>query len=93
MAGVTSKEIAAHLGISPSAVSFALNGKPGVSEETRKLVIATAEKMGYNSAKLANAISKRQRICFVFYVNQLVSIAENTTFSTFVLQGAETAAS
>lgn len=93
MAGVTSKEIAAHLGISPSAVSFALNGKPGVSDETRKLVIATAEKMGYNSAKLANAISKRQRICFVFYVNQLVSIAENTTFSTFVLQGAETAAS
>ena len=32
-------------------------------------------------------------ICFVFYVNQLISIAENTTFSTFVLQGAETAAS
>lgn len=93
MAGITSKEIAAQLGLSPSAVSFALNGKPGVSEETRKLVIATAEKLGYNSAKLANAVNKRQRICFVFYVNQLVSIAENTTFSTFVLQGAENAAS
>ena len=48
MAKITSKEIAAHLGISPSAVSFALNGKPGVSDETRKLVIATAEKMGYS---------------------------------------------
>lgn len=93
MAGVTSKEIAAQLGLSPSAVSFALNGKPGVSEETRKLVIATAERMGYNSAKLANAVIKRHIICFVFYVNQLVSIAENTTFSTFVLQGAENAAS
>lgn len=93
MAGVTSKEIAAQLGLSPSAVSFALNGKPGVSDETRKLVIATAEKMGYNSAKLANAINKRHIICFVFYVNQLVSIAENTTFSSFVLQGAENAAS
>lgn len=93
MAGITSKDIAAHLGLSPSAVSFALNGKPGVSEETRRLVISTAEKMGYSPAKLASVMSKRQRICFVFYVNQLVSIAENTTFSTFVLKGAENAAS
>lgn len=93
MAAVTSKEIAKQLGLSPSAVSFALNGKPGVSDETRKLIIETAEKMGYSSAKLANAISKRRRICFVIYANQLVSIAENTTFSTFVLQGAENAAS
>ena len=93
MAGVTSKDIAKHLGLSPSAVSFALNGKPGVSEETRRLVISTAEKMGYSPAKLASVMSKRQRICFVFYVNQLVRIAENTTFSTFVLKGAENAAS
>lgn len=93
MAGITSKDIAKHLGLSPSAVSFALNGKPGVSEETRRLVISTAEKMGYSPAKLASVMSKRQRICFVFYVNRLVSIAENTTFSTFVLKGAENAAS
>ena len=33
------------------------------------------------------------RICFVFFVNKVVSIAENTTFSSFVLQGAENAAS
>ena len=93
MTGITSKEIAAKLGLSPSAVSLALNGRPGVSEATRQLVIATAEKMGYNSTKLANAVIKRRHICFVFYVNQLVGIAENTTFSTFVLQGAETTAS
>lgn len=93
MAGVTSKEIAAHLGISPSAVSLALNGKPGVSEATRQLVISTAGKMGYNIAKHIGAASKRRRICFVFYIDQLVSIAENTTFSTFVLQGAENASS
>ena len=93
MAGVTSKEIAAKLGLSPSAVSLALNGKPGVSEETRRLVIATAEKMGFNAVKLNSAITRRKRICFVFFVNKVVSIAENTTFSSFVLQGAENAAS
>ena len=42
MAGVTAKEIAAKLNLSPSAVSLALNGKPGVSEATRTLVIETA---------------------------------------------------
>lgn len=93
MAGVTSKDIAAQLGLSPSAVSLALNGKPGVSEATRRLIIATAEKMGLNSAKLSSAAMSRKRICFIFYVNQIVSVAENTTFSSFVLQGAETAAS
>lgn len=93
MSGVTSKEIAARLGLSPSAVSLALNGRPGVSEATRNLVISTAQKMGYDIAKHVHVVSKRWRICFVFYVNQLVSIAENTTFSSFVLQGAENAAS
>ena len=39
MAGVTAKEIAAKLNLSPSAVSLALNGKPGVSEATRALVV------------------------------------------------------
>lgn len=93
MAGVTSKEIAARLGLSPSAVSLALNGRPGVSEATRQLVISTAGKMGYNISKHTGVVSRRQRICFLFYINQLVSIAENTTFSTFVLQGAENASS
>ncbi len=93
MAGITSKEIAKQLGLSQSAVSFALNGKAGVSEETRRLVIETAEKMGYSSAKLANSVKKRQRICFLVYVNQYLPLAKNTTFSTAVLQGVENAAS
>ena len=35
---MTSKELAKLLGISESAVSFALNDRPGVSQETRKMV-------------------------------------------------------
>jgi len=93
MAGITSKEIAKRLGLSPSAVSFALNGKAGVSEETRRLVIETAEKLGYNTAKLENTVKIRRRICFVIYVSQRESLAGNTTFSTAVLQGAENVAS
>lgn len=93
MSGVTAKDIAARLGLSASAVSLALNGKPGVSERTRVEVLEAAAEMGYSSLRLPAASAQRRRLCFVFYVNKLVSIAENTTFSSFVLQGVEAAAS
>ena len=93
MAGVSAKMIAKQLGLSPAAVSIALNGKPGISEATRREILAAAERMGYNPGKLAAIKNRHKSLCFVFYVNKLVSIAENTTFSSFVLKGAESAAS
>ncbi len=47
MARVTLAEIAARLGISKFAVSRALSGKSGVSEETRRQVRAVAADLGY----------------------------------------------
>lgn len=44
---VTMKDIAEVLGLSVNAVSLALNGKPGVSEETRRNILSTANEMGY----------------------------------------------
>lgn len=93
MAGITAKMIAEQLGVSQAAVSIALNGKSGVSAQTRAQILSYAEKIGYNAAKLAAVRAQRKRLCFVFYVNRIVSIAENTTFSSFVLKGAEAAAS
>lgn len=93
MATVTAKKIAELLGVSPAAVSIALNGKSGISDSTRRDILAAAEKMGYNPGKLNTLKNQHKRLCFIFYVNELVSIAENTTFSSFVLKGAESAAS
>lgn len=93
MAAVTAKKIAELLGVSPAAVSIALNGKSGISESTRREILSAAEKLGYNPGKLNTVKNLHKRLCFVFYVDKLVSIAENTTFSTFVLKGAEAAAS
>ena len=92
MAAITAKMIAEQLGVSPAAVSIALNGKSGISETTRREILAAAERMGYNPGKLYNIKNRHKRLCFVFYVDRLVSIAENTTFSSFVLKGAEAAA-
>ncbi|WP_249436014.1 LacI family DNA-binding transcriptional regulator [Paenibacillus sp. Marseille-Q4541] len=44
---ITMQDIADHLQISKNSVSQALSGKDGVSEETRKLVIQTADALGY----------------------------------------------
>jgi LacI family transcriptional regulator, galactose operon repressor len=47
MAKVTLSTIAAHMGLSKFAVSRALSGKTGVSEETRRRVETVAAELGY----------------------------------------------
>ena len=89
MAGVTAKEIAAKLNLSPSAVSLALNGKPGVSEATRTLVIETAAQLGYGRLEGAGLPGPGRAVCFIRYAGRIVQIAEHTSFSSFVLQGVE----
>ncbi|GGF93193.1 MULTISPECIES: LacI family DNA-binding transcriptional regulator [Paenibacillus] len=44
---VTMQDIADQLNLSKNSVSQAISGKDGVSEETRKLILDTAEQMGY----------------------------------------------
>ncbi|MER7376304.1 LacI family DNA-binding transcriptional regulator [Streptomyces lanatus] len=53
----TMKDIARHAGVSQSAVSFALNGRPGVSEETRDRVRQVAEELGWRPSTAARALS------------------------------------
>ncbi len=49
---ITAKEIAKKLGLSETAVSMALNNKPGVSTKTRQEVIRFAEACGYDFTKI-----------------------------------------
>ena len=89
MPGVTAKDIAEKLNISQSAVSLALNGKPGVSENTRALVLETAMQLGYSRPDSSSLFSPAQTICFVRYAGKIVQIAEHTSFASFGLQGVE----
>jgi len=45
---VTLKQIAAELNVSQPLVTYALNGKPGVSPQMRQAIIETAERLGYH---------------------------------------------
>lgn len=68
---MTIKQISEMAGVSPTAVSFVLNNREGVSEETRKKVWAIIEQMGYvpniNSRRLSQ--KKSFNIAFINGVN------------------------
>jgi len=48
---ITAKELAKMLGVSPSAVSIALNGREGVSDETRQRILDEAKRLGYKGMR------------------------------------------
>lgn len=48
MSDVTIHDIARRANVSPAAVSYVLNDRPGVSEKTRALILSIIEETGYN---------------------------------------------
>lgn len=78
---ITAKKIAEKLNLSPSAVSLALNGKPGVSDSTRELVLAEAERMGYAKQKVTTA--GPQNIRFVIFLGHQRIIQKQPFIPTF----------
>jgi DNA-binding LacI/PurR family transcriptional regulator len=54
---VTIAEIAEQAGVSIGAVSYALNGRPGVSEETRRRIMDIADEIGWRPSLAAKSLS------------------------------------
>lgn len=52
----TIRSVAAAVGVSPSLVSLAINGKAGVSEERRAEILHTARELGYSTNPVARAL-------------------------------------
>ena len=78
---VTAKMIARELGISESAVSIVFNNKKGVSSETRRRVIDTAHKLGYNFDFRRSVINgKKGNICFVIYKKSGAVVSDTPFF-------------
>ncbi|GAB3280470.1 LacI family DNA-binding transcriptional regulator [Parasphingorhabdus pacifica] len=61
-------DIARRVGVSKAAVSYALNGREGVSAETRQQILDVAEQMGWRASNAARALSsdRTASIGFVF---------------------------
>ncbi|WP_438484342.1 LacI family DNA-binding transcriptional regulator [Streptomyces sp. S186] len=59
----TIKDIARRAGVSESAVSFALNGRPGVSDGTRARIRRVADELGWQANSAARALSGERAGC------------------------------
>jgi DNA-binding LacI/PurR family transcriptional regulator len=56
----TISDIARRAGVSIGAVSFALNGRPGVSESTRRRIVGIAEELGWRPSAAARGLSAKR---------------------------------
>ena len=57
MSRVTINDIARRAGVSKGAVSYALNGRPGVSEKTRTKILDVAHELGWAPNRTARMLS------------------------------------
>ncbi|MCU1632598.1 MAG: LacI family transcriptional regulator [Micrococcaceae bacterium] len=77
-------DVAASLGVSTATVSRALRGLPGVAEETRARVTATANKLGYVPSSSASGLASGRTMA----MGVLVPVIDRWYFSA-VLEGVD----
>lgn len=83
---ITAKELAKKLNLSAAAVSMALNGKPGVSTETRRLVREAAEQYGYDFTRISEKHQTTGSIHFVIYKKH-GAVVDDTPFFSQLSEG------
>ena len=81
---VTAKELAKKLNLSETAVSMALNNKPGVSTQTRARVIREAEKWGYDFSKLSRKKNSSGDIYYIVFRTHNAILNYNPIFSELI---------
>lgn len=75
---ITAKQIAKKLGVSEAAVSLALNGKPGVSENLRRKIRETAQELGYDFSKLT--YHERRDVMLIIYLKSGAIVTDTPFF-------------
>jgi DNA-binding LacI/PurR family transcriptional regulator len=58
--GPTIVDVARQAGVSTAAVSFALNGRPGVADETRDRILGVARELGWEPSASARSLGGRR---------------------------------
>ena len=82
---VTIKDIAERAGVSKGAVSYALNGRPGVSDHTRDRIVAIANELGWYPNRAARALSAaRADACGLVLARPARTIAHEPFFMEFI---------
>jgi DNA-binding LacI/PurR family transcriptional regulator len=81
----TIKDIAERAGVSKGAVSYALNGRPGVSDRTRERILAIARELGWYPNRAARALSAaRADACGLVLARPANALALEPFFMEFI---------
>ena len=82
---VTIRDIAERAGVSKGAVSYALNGRPGVSDDTRGRILSIADELGWYPNRAARALSaSRVDACGLVLARPARSLALEPFFMEFI---------
>src|SRR5919108_6615468 len=85
----TIDDVAARAGVSSAAVSFAVNGRPGVGEETRRRILAAAEELGWRPSASARALTEARARAVGLLLARSVDQLEVDPFFVRFLAGVE----
>lgn len=80
---VTLQQVADRAQVSRSAASFALSGRPGVSESTRSRVLAIATELGYSPNRTAQNLRSSRTGIVAVYLPKDVSVLSYYMEATF----------
>ncbi|WP_297317142.1 LacI family DNA-binding transcriptional regulator [uncultured Bifidobacterium sp.] len=84
---ISLKDIANELGISQTAVSFAVNDKPGVSQETKRRVRDVATRMGWSPAYAAQALGTSRTMTVGFAPARSMDAFQTENFMLHFMAG------
>jgi LacI family repressor for deo operon, udp, cdd, tsx, nupC, and nupG len=85
----TIDDVAARAGVSSAAVSFAVNGRPGVGEDTRRRILAAAEELGWRPSASARALTEARARAIGLLLARSVDQLEVDPFFVRFLAGIE----
>lgn len=89
----TISDIARRAGVSIGAVSFALNGRPGVSDQTRERIISIARELNWRPHSAARALGGTRVGAVGFVVNRPARTIGSDTFFGDLISGMQLALS
>jgi DNA-binding LacI/PurR family transcriptional regulator len=85
----TIDDVAARAGVSSASVSFAMNGRPGVGEETRQRILAAAEELGWHPSAHARGLAQSRAHAIGLLLARPVEQLEVDPFFVRFLAGVE----
>ena len=84
---MTVRELAKQIGVSPATISIVLNGKKGVSEDTRKKVLDAVKACQYTPP--ARKPKSGKNVLLVKYYKSGMLVEENQGFISMIIDSIE----